>query len=166
MSERGASASRIVLAAVAVDYLAVGMMRTLLPFYGKQLGGTPFTQGALEALYGAGQVLGSVVLGQWSDGRGRKAGLQVSFGGSAIGYALIAVAISGIAGDLSLALLLASRVPVGLAKQTITISRAGAPAPHLARASSPTRALARGVIIRTRSFHLRPLPSDRQSSPT
>jgi DHA1 family tetracycline resistance protein-like MFS transporter len=120
-----ASATRLIYAAVCVDYFAVGMMRTLLPFYGKQLGGTPFTQGALEALYGAGQVVGSVILGRWSDQQGRKAGLAVSFAGSAIGYALVALSVSGVAGEsFSLPLLLCSRVPVGLAKQTITISRA------------------------------------------
>jgi len=119
-----ATATRLIYAAVCVDYFAVGMMRTLLPFYGKQLGGTPVTQGALEALYGAGQVVGSVILGKWSDQQGRKAGLAVSFAGSAIGYALVAVSVSGVAGEYSLPLLLCSRVPVGLAKQTITISRA------------------------------------------
>jgi MFS family permease len=157
------AASRLVYAAVSIDYFAVGMMRTLLPYFGQQLGGyarvaapvpaaphartrrrpsllyrarargsaplanvacvrprasasprsTPFTQGLLEALYGAGQVVGSLVLGRWSDGRGRKPGLAVSFGGSALGYALVAIAVSGVAGERSLWLLLLSRLPVG-----------------------------------------------------
>jgi len=117
----------IVYAAVALDYFAVGMMRTLLPFYAQQLGGSALVQGALEALCGMGQFLGSVLLGRMSDGRGRKAGLAISFGGSALGYALVAASIAGVGGErYSLPLLLLSRVPVGLAKQTITISRAGA----------------------------------------
>ena len=33
------AASRLVYAAVAIDYFAVGMMRTLLPYFGQQLGG-------------------------------------------------------------------------------------------------------------------------------
>lgn len=106
------TAQNLVYAAVAVDYFAVGMMRTLLPFYGQQLGGSPLTQGALEALYGTGQVIGSLALGRYSDGRGRKAGLAVSFGGSALGYALVAASASGWAGSHSLTLLLLSRVPV------------------------------------------------------
>ncbi|KAG8462266.1 hypothetical protein KFE25_012086 [Diacronema lutheri] len=115
----------IVYAAVALDYFAVGMMRTLLPFYAQQLGGSALVQGALEALCGMGQFLGSVLLGRMSDGRGRKAGLAISFGGSALGYALVAASIAGVGGErYSLPLLLLSRVPVGLAKQTITISRA------------------------------------------
>lgn len=188
------SSQSLVYAAVAVDYFAVGMMRTLMPFYSQQLGGSPLTQGALEALYGAGQVLGSLGLGRYSDARGRKAGLAVSFGGSAVGYAMVCVSMSGAAGRHALSLLLLSRVPVsatrrkrrrghlplcpasegpqtrplsahllpdrsgachcsqvGLAKQTITLSRAGACPRALHPSAAPHRLTATPPICSPRA---------------
>lgn len=113
-------AVRIVLAAVICDYVGVGMMRVTLPFYAKALGGSGTFIGALEAAYGVGQVVGALVLPRLSDTWGRRNVLLTSFAGSAIGYA---VAIAARAWS-SPALLLLSRLPVGLAKQTVTVSRA------------------------------------------
>ena len=48
-------------------------MRTVLPFYAKSLGAAATGVGALESVYGAGQVVGALLLGTLSDRRGRPA---------------------------------------------------------------------------------------------
>lgn len=113
-------AVRLVFAAVVCDYVGVGMMRVTLPFYAKALGGSATFMGALETAYGAGQVVGALVLPSLSDTWGRRNVLLTSFAGSAIGYAM-AMAARALN---SPSLLLFSRLPVGLAKQTVTVSRA------------------------------------------
>ena len=55
---------------VLVDYVAVGAMRTVLPYYVKHLGASGAAVGALETLYGVGQIAGAVALGWLSDARG------------------------------------------------------------------------------------------------
>ena len=104
-----------------VDYCAVGAMRTVLPYYLRSLGGAGKHVGGLETAYGVGQIVGAIACGRLSDSRGRKLVLLLSFAGAAVGYA---IAGAGVAYG-SLLLLLASRLPVGLAKQTVTASRGG-----------------------------------------
>ena len=105
---------------VLVDYMAVGAMRTILPYYAKSLHSSARGVGALETVYGLGQVAGALLLGQVSDVRGRKFVLLLSFVGAFIGYGAAALAVYlG-----STTLLFISRLPVGLAKQTLTASRA------------------------------------------
>ena len=97
------------------------MMRTMMPFYAQKLGaasGSGATLlGGLEAAYGVGQMAGAAVLGRLSDVYGRRAVLVLSFAGSTLGYSMAGLATTP-------GMLLASRVPVGLAKQTVTVSRA------------------------------------------
>ena len=115
------TALRVVMLAVLVDYLGVGMMRTMMPFYAQRLGaasGSGATLlGGLEAAYGVGQMGGAAVLGRLSDVWGRRVVLTLSFAGSFVGYTMAGLATTP-------TLLLASRIPVGLAKQTVTVSRA------------------------------------------
>ena len=105
-------------AAVMCDYIAVGMMRTVMPFYARRISKDSFLVSALEATYGVGQVIGAVTLGRLSDNPrwGRRSVLAVSFLGSLVGYSM-----AGLAEDKWM--LLASRIPVGLSKQTVTIAR-------------------------------------------
>ena len=115
-------AVRLVMLACLIDYAGVGMIRTLMPYYVLRLvPGSGWSNasllGSLETAYGAGQMLGAVVMGRLSDLQGRRMVLLLSFTGAACGYSLTAVATTP-------ALLLVSRVPVGLAKQTVTVSRA------------------------------------------
>jgi DHA1 family tetracycline resistance protein-like MFS transporter len=114
-----ATAIHVCLVAVTADYCGVGMMRTLLPFYAKRMapGSGATLLGALETAYGVGQIIGATVLGRLSDTRGRKVVLLLSFVGSAIGYGFTAVATTP-------AMLVFSRLPVGLAKQTVATARA------------------------------------------
>lgn len=99
------------------DYLAVGMMRNLLPWYAKTLGGGAVLLGTLETAYGVGQVVGASFLGRLSDVHGRRLVVFISGLGSALGYGMSA-------GATTATMLIASRIPVGLAKQTVTVSRA------------------------------------------
>ena len=77
--------------AVLVDYLGVGMMRTMMPFYAQKLaatsgsGGGGTLLGGLESAYGVGQMAGAAVLGRLSDIHGRRAVLMISFFGSTLG---------------------------------------------------------------------------------
>lgn len=110
----------LVLLAVVCDYIGVSMMRVTLPFFAKSLGGSGTLIGGIESAYGIGQVCGALILPKLSDKWGRRAILTFSCLGSLVGYSLACVArMIG-----SPALLLFSRIPVGLAKQTVTVSRA------------------------------------------
>jgi MFS family permease len=115
-SQRKRYALAVAMACVICDYVAVGMMRTVLPFYARKMGGGAFLVSSLEAVYGVGQVIGALTLGRLSDRLGRRFVLAVSFAGSIIGYSIAGLATSP-------AMLLASRLPVGLSKQTVTIAR-------------------------------------------
>ena len=107
----------VVFATVLFDYLAVGMMRSALPWYATKLGGGAVLLGLLETSYGVGQVIGASFLGRLSDTEGRRFVLILSCFGSALGYGIASVAATA-------TVLVASRVPVGLAKQTVTVARA------------------------------------------
>jgi MFS family permease len=106
----------VAFACVIADYIAVGMMRTVLPFYARKLGGGAFLVSSLEAVYGVGQVIGALTLGRLSDRLGRRFVLAISFAGSIIGYSIAGLATTPM-------MLLVSRLPVGLSKQTVTIAR-------------------------------------------
>mmetsp|Transcript_23024 Transcript_23024/g.42404 ORF Transcript_23024/g.42404 Transcript_23024/m.42404 type:complete len:434 (+) Transcript_23024:83-1384(+) len=110
----------LALVAVASDYIGVSMMRITLPFYSKAMGGASTMVGGLETAYGVGQAVGALALPRLSDSFGRRRILTACCACATVGYctAMAAKAIS------SPTLLLASRFPVGLAKQTVTVSRA------------------------------------------
>ena len=76
MAENGHKSKRfalwVAMGCVVADYVAVGMMRTVLPFYAKNLGGGAVLVGSLEAVYGVGQVIGALTLGRLSDVKGRR----------------------------------------------------------------------------------------------
>ncbi len=108
--------------AIILDVTAVGLVVPLLAAYSRSLGaGARFT-GLLQATYGLAQLIGANVLGGLSDTAGRRTMLLLSTVGGAIGYALLALAVSPSYG--SLPLLLLSRLPIGLLKQSLTVSRA------------------------------------------
>jgi len=110
----------LVLLAVVSDYIGVSMMRVTLPFFAKALGGSAFLMGGIESAYGVGQICGAFVLPKLSDTWGRKTILTFSCLGSFVGYSLACLARYCESPNL----LLLSRIPVGLAKQTVTVSRA------------------------------------------
>eukprot|EP00928_Gymnodinium_smaydae_P066464 TRINITY_DN49474_c0_g1_i1.p1 TRINITY_DN49474_c0_g1~~TRINITY_DN49474_c0_g1_i1.p1 ORF type:complete len:438 (+),score=75.51 TRINITY_DN49474_c0_g1_i1:46-1314(+) len=110
----------LVLLAVVFDYVGVTMMRVALPFYVQALGGAGTLIGGLETAYGVGQWLGAITLPRLSDSWGRRRVLILCSFLSALGYS-IALASLSLSSPL---MLLISRVPVGVAKQTVTVSRA------------------------------------------
>jgi MFS family permease len=100
-----------------VDMFAVSLVVPLLFQYYKSAGVTSANQRELlSSVYSSSQILGGVVLGAMTDARiiRRKTVLYLSFGGSAIAYAMIAF------GGFSA--LIVSRVLVGLVKQTMTVT--------------------------------------------
>ena len=107
--------------ATLLDVTAVGLVVPLLATYSRSLGAGPRFTGLLQATYGLSQLIGANVLGGVSDTVGRRTMLRLSSVGGLVGYACLAYSV-GPAG--SLPLLLASRLPIGLLKQSLTVSRA------------------------------------------
>ena len=86
--------------AIILDVTAVGLVVPLLAAYSRSLGaGARFT-GLLQATYGLAQLIGANVLGGLSDTAGRRTMLLLSTVGGAIGYALLALAVSPSYGSL------------------------------------------------------------------
>lgn len=108
-------------AALALDMCAVALVIPLLPTFSRMLGGDAAFAGMLQAVYGLAQVLGAGVLGGLSDRRGRRPVLQLSLAGGFVGYAVLAVAVGA---KLDRHWLLLSRLPIGLTKQTVAVTRA------------------------------------------
>lgn len=107
--------------ALALDMCAVALVIPLLPAFSRLLGGDAAFAGALQATYGLAQVLGASFLGGLSDRHGRRPVLQLSLAGGMVGYALLSAAV-GL--RLDRRWLLLSRLPIGLTKQTVAVTRA------------------------------------------
>jgi MFS family permease len=105
---------------VFLDILAVGLVIPLLSKFAKDLGGGAAFTGVLGTAYGAAQLLGASVLGSFSDVHGRRKVYLLSVVGAILGYSLL---LAAAAYFQSLALLFASRLPIGLVKQTMTVSQ-------------------------------------------
>ena len=134
LNPRGAAAARpelkpshggrvpaALFAAVVLDVMAVGLVVPLLATYSRHLGGGPRFTGVLQATYGLTQLLGANMLGGLSDSVGRRRMLQTSMLGGLVGYTALALSL-GPGGGLWL--LLASRLPIGLLKQSLAVARA------------------------------------------
>ena len=119
-SERGRVPGWLYLA-VLLDMTAVGLVVPLLASYSRALGASARFTGVLQASYGLAQLVGANLLGSLSDRVGRRRVLQLSMVGGACGYLALAFAVGRY---FSLPLLLLSRIPIGLLKQTMTASRA------------------------------------------
>eukprot|EP01114_Cavostelium_apophysatum_P020129 TRINITY_DN6660_c0_g1_i1.p1 TRINITY_DN6660_c0_g1~~TRINITY_DN6660_c0_g1_i1.p1 ORF type:complete len:408 (-),score=52.44 TRINITY_DN6660_c0_g1_i1:124-1347(-) len=102
---------------VFVDLFAVGIIVPLLPYYVSSVGAEAKVYGLLISIYGAAQLVGSPFMGKISDTYGRKAAFMISHAGTSLGYLM-----TGYAGNVWM--LICSRVPVGLVKQTMSISKA------------------------------------------
>lgn len=107
-------------AVIFFDYAALGAMRTTLLYARASLGGGPMLVAALESALGVGQVGGALAVGRLSDRRGRRALLGLCLCCSACAYTLAGTALT----TGSVALLLLSRAPAGISKQTTTTCRA------------------------------------------
>ena len=109
-------------ACVFVDYLYVAAMRTTLLYASKTLGGgaSSMLLASFESAFGIGQIGGALTIGRLSDRHGRRTMLSLCLACTALAYGLSSAALS----TGSILLLLASRIPSGISKQTTTTARA------------------------------------------
>ena len=118
---RGGHVPRLLYVATFLDMCAAGLVVPLLASYTRSLGGSARFTGLLQASYGLSQLIGANLFGGLSDRLGRKRVLQLSLFGGILGYLSLAAAVGHF---YSLRLLLLSRLPIGLLKQTLTAARA------------------------------------------
>jgi MFS transporter, DHA1 family, tetracycline resistance protein len=101
-----------ILSIVFIDLIGFGMIIPILPLYAQRFQATEWQIGLLLASYSFMQFLASPVLGWLSDRYGRKPVLLCSLIGSAVGYMLMANAVS-------LAALFAARILAGISGASV-----------------------------------------------
>lgn len=102
---------------ILVNLIGFGIIIPLLPFYAETFGASPFVIGLLFASFSMAQLVAGPVLGEWSDRWGRRPVLILSLIGTAVSFAMLAVAGS-------LVMLFAARIIDGLSGGNITTARA------------------------------------------
>ncbi|MDX1953581.1 MAG: MFS transporter [Verrucomicrobiota bacterium] len=113
----------IIFLTVFIDLIGFGIVMPLLPLYSKQFGASGLMVGMIMASFSLMQFLFAPVWGKWSDKIGRRPILLVSNAGSALSYALFAIA-SSMAGDKGLLLLLCSRIFAGICGANLSVASA------------------------------------------
>jgi MFS transporter, DHA1 family, tetracycline resistance protein len=113
----------IIFLSVFIDLIGFGIVMPLLPIYSKRFGASGFEIGLIIASFSVMQFLFAPFWGRLSDRIGRRPVILVSNAGSAISYALFAVA-STMTGQTGLWLLLASRVFAGICGANISVANA------------------------------------------
>ena len=115
--------------------MGFGIVIPLLPIYALRFHATPFTAGALIAVYSLMQLLFAPIWGRVSDRVGRRPVLLVSLAGSAVSYLVLA-------GAGSLEMLFLARALAGVAGANIPVAQA-----YIADVTSPAdRARGMGLI--------------------
>ncbi|NXE50950.1 MFSD9 protein, partial [Casuarius casuarius] len=99
------------------DLFGVSMVVPLLNFHIKSLGAGPTVAGIVGSLYGVMQLFSSTFVGCWSDIVGRRYSLLACILLSALGYFLLGT-------STTVFLFAISRIPVGIFKHTLSISKA------------------------------------------
>jgi DHA1 family tetracycline resistance protein-like MFS transporter len=102
---------------ILVNLIGFGIIIPLLPFYASTYGASPFVIGLLFASFSVSQLIAAPLLGEWSDRWGRRPVLILSLIGTAVSFAMLALAGS-------LAMLFAARIVDGLSGGNITTARA------------------------------------------
>lgn len=113
----------IIFLTVFIDLVGFGIVMPLLPIYSKNFGASGFMVGLIFASFSIMQFLFAPIWGAWSDRIGRRPILLISNAGSAVAYAIFAVA-STMQGSQGLALLLASRVFAGVCGANLSVASA------------------------------------------
>lgn len=104
---------------VCLDFTAVALVLPLLSSYSRDLKMTGTQNAWISSSFQLAQLFGGVTLGALTDsGLGKRGVLLLSFAGSAVAYLLIPYAVL----QSSPSLLFASRIIVGLVKQTLSTS--------------------------------------------
>ena len=107
----------VIFLTIFVNLVGFGIIIPLLPFYARTFGASPIAIGLLFASFSLAQLLASPLLGELSDRWGRRPVLILSLIGTAVSFAMLAVA-------QSLAMLFAARIVDGLSGGNITTARA------------------------------------------
>jgi DHA1 family tetracycline resistance protein-like MFS transporter len=107
----------VIFLTIFVNLVGFGIIIPLLPFYAQTFGASPVTIGLLFASFSISQLVAAPILGDLSDRWGRRPILIVSLVGTAISFAMLAVA-------QSLTMLFAARIVDGLSGGNITTARA------------------------------------------
>lgn len=107
----------VIFLTVFVNLVGFGIIIPLLPFYAETFGASPVTIGLLFAAFSLAQLVAAPALGALSDRYGRRPVLIFSLIGTAVSFAMLAVA-------QSLTMLFAARIIDGLSGGNITIARA------------------------------------------
>jgi DHA1 family tetracycline resistance protein-like MFS transporter len=107
----------VIFLTIFVNLVGFGIIIPLLPFYATTFGASPLVVGLLFASFSLAQLIASPILGALSDRWGRRPVLILSLIGTAVSFAMLAVA-------QSLAMLFAARIVDGLSGGNITTARA------------------------------------------
>jgi MFS transporter, DHA1 family, tetracycline resistance protein len=107
----------VIFLTIFVNLVGFGIIIPLLPFYARTFGASPIVIGLLFATFSLAQLIASPLLGGLSDRWGRRPVLILSLIGTAVSFAMLAVA-------QSLAMLFAARIVDGLSGGNITTARA------------------------------------------
>jgi MFS transporter, DHA1 family, tetracycline resistance protein len=107
----------VLFVTILVNLIGFGIIIPLLPFYAEQFGASPVVIGLLFASFSVAQLVAAPLLGEWSDRWGRRPILILSLIGTAVSFAMLAVAGS-------LTMLFAARIVDGLSGGNITTARA------------------------------------------
>ena len=107
----------VIFLTIFVNLVGFGIIIPLLPFYAQTFGASPLVVGLLFASFSLGQLVASPLLGDLSDRWGRRPVLILSLIGTAVSFAMLAVA-------QSLVMLFAARIVDGLSGGNITTARA------------------------------------------
>ncbi|XP_041613141.1 major facilitator superfamily domain-containing protein 9 isoform X1 [Vulpes lagopus] len=100
-----------------LDLFGVSMVVPLLSLHVKSLGASPTVAGIVGSSYGILQLFSSTLVGCWSDVVGRRSSLLVCILFSALGYLILGA-------STNVFLFALARIPVGIFKHTLSISRA------------------------------------------
>ncbi|XP_031223202.1 major facilitator superfamily domain-containing protein 9 isoform X2 [Mastomys coucha] len=112
-----AVSSRRFLLCLYLDLFGVSMVVPLLNLHVRSLGVSPIVAGIVGSSYGILQLFSSTFVGCWSDMVGRRSSLLLCILLSALGYLLLGM-------STNVFLFTLARVPVGIFKHTLSISRA------------------------------------------
>ena len=82
----------VIFLTVFLDLVGFGIVLPLLPVYSDNFGASGFLVGVIMASFSAMQFLFAPLWGRWSDKVGRRPVLLISNFGSAVSYAIFAVA--------------------------------------------------------------------------
>ena len=107
----------VLFVTILVNLIGFGIIIPLLPFYAETFGASPLVIGLLFASFSIAQLIAAPLLGEWSDRWGRRPVLILSLIGTAVSFAMLAMANS-------LAMLFAARIVDGLSGGNITTARA------------------------------------------